>query len=156
VNQSARIYTLPSTRTKTWDAEEDVPHGFLEDQLFSTQITQNLVSLRELLKEIRSERAETVSPTRTVVFSPKYEDLQFALVEAMERGEAIALRRPNDIPLHALLRFVAILTITVSAGSLVAWLADIPPLVNPFAALLGLVAGPFFFAMSKATRLISL
>src|SRR3972149_9698967 len=55
----------------------------------------------------------------------------------------------RDIPLHSLLEHGAVVLALVCLLSLISWVANVQPLViiNPFAALLGLVMSPFLYLM---------
>jgi hypothetical protein len=110
--------------------------------------------LFDLIREIRAIHGTVPSQqTITVTIPAKYVELHSEITAAISRGAPIALRRRNDIPLHSLLRFTALLSFVVCSAAVVMWLGDIPPIINPFVAILGIVASPFFYMMGEAARI---
>lgn len=165
-NQLAEIVALRPSKTRTWGTEESEFSGLVDLVLPEASDTSPDVvagngsteTIQALAQELRDLRSWIIAPTRTrTVVLPRipaqYREVHTALAEAIESGSPISLRRPNDIPLHSLLRFAAVLTFTVCGGSLAMWLGDFPSLVNPFASMLGIVASPFLFAMGEAARI---
>lgn len=57
-----------------------------------------------------------------------------------------------SVPLHRVLEFGAVLLAFVCAAGISSWLLNDSPLVSPFAAILGLLASPFFYLMGRAVR----
>lgn len=158
---SATLHKLQN-RTNAWGLESTFDYGDSNTRSAPSKADDagqeapvQMADLVELLRELRDFRALTPSLTTTmpIEIPRQYQEVHQALAEAIERGSPIALRRPNDIPLHSLLRFSALLCAFICIGSLAMWLTDLPPLINPFAALLGLIASPFFFAMGQAARI---
>jgi hypothetical protein len=159
----ATIHALRPSQTETWGFEEEVPLGLQEvvapeanDEVLPQHLTST-ESLNDLWHELREIRTAISSSTRVSTLGAvpaRYRDVHAALAHAIEQGAPIALRRPNDIPLHSLLRFAAAFTLIVCTGSLALWLTDLPPILNPFVSLLGIVASPFLYAMGRAAKVL--
>ena len=69
--------------------------------------------------------------------------------EVSERAHEHSSR---DVPLHVVLEIGSLLAGTLAVGSIAAWLLGGSPLLNPFTAMLTLIASPFFFAMGRLAR----
>lgn len=163
MTETAQIFHFrQANQTQTWGVDttyETVEH--LQEFAEAAEPTEkdepklDIDELFSLLRELREFKVGAYARTTTtpVAIPAPYEAVHTALTEAMEAGRPIALRRENDVPLHSLLRFAGGLTAFLCVASIAMWLSDVPPLLNPFAAMLGLVVSPFFYAMGLAARL---
>jgi hypothetical protein len=146
----------PRTETPAWGLTQFDP-AELDPSLVETEarLSAGVSELRELLGTLREHTQSLDTATATLTYGlPTFDkETHRQLIAAIESGQPIALRRPNDVPLHSLLRFGSVLTLVVCLGSIGMWLVDLPSLINPFAALLGVVIAPFFYLMGDATRL---
>jgi hypothetical protein len=153
-----QIYKLHPSQTQAWGRVSDfhlADDGTQEaiDAPERDEWEDTKANLRDLLTEIQEGRLTVSTRTRTVGMPARYLEVHEALNKAIENGGFIGLRRPNDVPLHSILRFAAFFTAIICLGSLAMWLADMPPIINPFISLLGLVLSPFLYAMGQAARI---
>ncbi len=126
------------------------------DQTIRAQIALiDEIFVAEPNRTARSIKRSLETPKHfTVVDLAKIEVLETALAASGERTLArpVSIASTKGVPLSLLLQFGGALAGILCLASLVGWIATAVPIVNPFVALLGLVASPFFYWMGRLTR----
>lgn len=105
--------------------------------------------LRDIYQEYQQYLYGIASPYKQKAFPEA--DMQ-SDQHAPARSERGRDRQARDVPLHVVLEIGSLFAGTLAVGSIAAWLIGGSPLLNPFAAMLTLVASPFFFAMGRLAR----
>lgn len=67
-------------------------------------------------------------------------------------GRDASVQTPSGVPVYLILQLGAVFLAVICVAALVGWIATSVPLVNPFAATLGIIASPFFFWMGRIAR----
>ncbi|WP_457425587.1 hypothetical protein [Roseateles sp. P5_E7] len=143
---STRLRTQPLEGTDSFDPLVRTSSATNDEQIEG-------VTNAQLMDQLQAFRTEVSTGTRLLLVRPEHLEIQEALNIAIENDQPIGLRRENDIPLHSLLAFVALLLVVIGVVSVSMWLNDSVILLNPAVGMLCVVVSPFVYLMGRAARL---
>lgn len=153
---SATVHKIrPDSFTDAWGLDTRLDAGGFAEQLpdeLDPSVERQLKE--EVLSALRAHSYKVSVRTNTFYIDPAALDVLSASLpaRAMLEEHTVLVRRPGDVPLHALLRFGSALAMTTCAVSLAMWLLDAAAILNPYAAILGLMAGPFVYWMGEVAK----
>lgn len=116
--------------------------------------------LKELLEKSRSQQAlsSLTSFTYPLSFGSAIPDTQYVFtIKGVNAQKETNIQSTHGVgtamvSLHMVLETGALLLCFISLAGISSWLLNDSPIVSPFAATLGLLASPFFYAMGRVAR----
>lgn len=115
--------------------------------------------IKELLERNRVKPlTSSTSFTYPFSFGPIIPDTQYTFNTKCTSDQMDAYKRTTGsvdtamVPLHKVLEFGSVLLCFICLAGISSWLINDAPLINPFAATLGLLASPFFYVMGRVAR----
>jgi hypothetical protein len=147
VHSASTISTATRFEVSEFDLLDD-SEKLEASEAHNEQLLQTLTQMKEMIDGTVSSRQHYPNAeTKTIRLKPGIRIQHYS-----RRAPLVQDVEPSAVPLHALIRFGSGFLLLVCGMSFILWLADLPFVITPFAASMGIVASPFFYWMGRKIR----